>query len=195
MALSRILLTCMLLAVAATGTWSQGRNVLTIGGGYSFANIEDIDTDGTGFRINVTYETYRPGESFTHGVGFGYINVGASRDSSTGLLGAQNFTVDYTVSSLPIYYAPKFMFGGESFKGFVHGALGIQLSFLQRTGSATGDVSSSDFGFYGGAGAGIMLLVSETVFISAEYEWAYLTNSYYRDGFMNSAMAGVGFRF
>ena len=31
-------------------------NMLTISGGYSFANIEDTDIKGTGFRINGLYE-------------------------------------------------------------------------------------------------------------------------------------------
>jgi hypothetical protein len=40
-----------------------------------------------------------------------------------------------------------------------------------------------------------MLNLGEKAFITAEYEWAYMSNSFYRDGFINSAMAGIGFKF
>ena len=31
--------------------------------------------------------------------------------------------------------------------------------------------------------------------VNLEYEWAYLSNSWYRDGFINSVMLGLGFKF
>ena len=57
-----------------------------------------------------------------------------------------------------------------------------------------GDVETQDTGFYGGASLGAMYSFNEKVFINAEYEWTYLSNSYYRDGEVQSAMIGLGFR-
>jgi len=53
-------------------------------------------------------------------------------------------------------------------------------------------VTANDFGFYGGGGAGLMYFVNESVFINAEYEVAYMTNSFYRNGVMNSVLLGIG---
>ena len=58
-----------------------------------------------------------------------------------------------------------------------------------------GDFSTSDSGFYGGLALGAMFNVSSTVFLNAEYEWAYLSNYYYKDGNINSIMGGIGIRF
>jgi len=37
--------------------------------------------------------------------------------------------------------------------------------------------------------------INEKIYINAEYEWAYMSNTYYLDGFVNSAMGGIGMRF
>ena len=57
------------------------------------------------------------------------------------------------------------------------------------------DIDTGDSGFYGGLGTGITINISELVLMNLEYEWAYLSNSWYRDGFMNSVMLGIGFKF
>ena len=163
------------------------QNMFTLSGGYSFATIEDTDHKATGWRINGLYE-FNPVEGkFAHGVSFGYINVTSNYNELTG------GSVESKISSIPVYYAPKVMFGNDKIKGFIKGALGAQWSFLKRT--AVLEVTDNDFGFYGGGGGGLMFNVTEKVFINAEYEIAWLSNSYYKDGWMNTAMGGIGLRF
>ena len=53
-------------------------NMVTLSGGYSFANIEDTDIKGTGWRINGLYELNPMGGKFAHGFSFGYIGLTAS---------------------------------------------------------------------------------------------------------------------
>jgi hypothetical protein len=161
-------------------------NMITISGGYSFANIEDTDKKGTGWRINGLYEMNPIGGMFAHGISIGYINL-----SSTGTVLQQ--TVKSTVGSLPVYYAPKVMFGNDKIKGFIKGALGFQYAWLKR--EAVVNLSDNDFGFYGGGGAGIMIFINENIFINGEYEIAWASNSWYKDGWMNTAMGGIGFKF
>jgi hypothetical protein len=168
------------------GTSAQ-ENMMTISGGYAFANIEDAANQGTGWRVNGLYEFNPAAGPFAHGVSFGYISI--SSEDEEGALAAT-----YKINSFPIYYAPKFMFGSEKFKGFVKGALGMQFAGLKRTGTAT-ELSDNDFGFYGGGGAGFMVLLGDKFFINAEYEIAWASNSFYKDGWMNTAMGGIGIRF
>jgi hypothetical protein len=156
----------------------------TLSGGYVFTNVEDVDVNATGFRINALYEFVPMGGNFAHGFSVGFLQTKAS--SSAG--------ADYTLNSWPIYYAPKFSFGGDKIKGFVKGALGVHSSGYTRTGQL-GDLESRDFGFYGGAGAGVMIFIKEKLFLNAEYEWAYLSNSYYKDGFVNTIQGGIGIKF
>ena len=161
-------------------------NILTLSGGYSFATIEDTDIKGTGFRINGLYE-YNPNEGkFAHGFSFGYIGLKAEETIGQA-------TQKYTINSFPIYYAPKVMFGSEKVKAFIKGALGMQFAGLKKEGLVS--LSDNDLGFYGGGGAGVMLFIKSNIFINAEYEIAWASNSWYKDGWMNTAGGGIGFKF
>ncbi len=161
--------------------------MLTVSYGDVSTDYEDASTDASGWRLNLSYETGAKGGSVLHGIAIGYIETTA--DITTGLQ-----TSHYKLESLPIYYAPKFLFGKKAFKGFLKGALGMHFSKYKRSGAA-GDLETSDTGFYGGASLGAMYMFNEKIFINAEYEWAYLSNSYYRDGEVTSAMIGLGTRF
>jgi len=162
------------------------QNVFTISGGYSFATIEDTDIKGTGYRINGLFE-FNPNEGkFAHGFSIGFIGLKAEDAVGQGVQ-------YYTINSFPIYYAPKVMFGSDKVKLFIKGALGTQIAGLKKEGLVT--FSDTDFGFYGGGGAGVMLFIKSNIFINAEYEIAYASNGWYKDGWMNTAMGGLGFKF
>jgi len=176
----------LFLVVFSIKGFSQ-ENMVTLSGGYSFATIEDTDIKATGFRINGLYEFNPMGGMFAHGIAFGYIGLSATE----GILGSQS--VDYKINSFPLYYAPKVMFGNEKVKAFVKGALGMQFAGLKKEGLV--NLSDSDFGFYGGGGAGFMFFIKDNIFINGEYEIAWASNSWYKDGWMNSAMGGIGFKF
>lgn len=166
--------------------WAQ-ENRIKLSAGYVFENIEEIDTDASGFRINGIYE-FNPNEGiYAHGIAFGYARTSATYTSFLQ-------TTDYKFNTIPVYYAPKVIFGKGAFRGYLKGAIGLHFMFLNRTG-ALGDLSDSDMGFYGGASAGLMYQISDKIFADIEYEWAYVSNTFYRDAFINSAMAGIGFRF
>ncbi|MCU0363399.1 MAG: hypothetical protein MUE32_08580, partial [Bacteroidales bacterium] len=121
-----------------------------------------------------------------HGFSFGYIGLKA--EETVGQV-----VQEYTINSFPIYYAPKVMFGGEKAKLFVKGALGMQYAGLKKEGLII--MSDVDWGFYGGGGAGVMLFLKSNIFINAEYEIAWASNSWYKDGWMNTASGGLGFKF
>ena len=161
-------------------------NMVTISGGYSFANIEDTDVKGAGWRINGLYELNPMGGMLAHGISIGYINLSASET-------VLQEEVINTIGSLPVYYAPKVMFGNAKIKGFIKGALGFQYAWLKREAIVT--ITSKDFGFYGGGGAGIMLFLKENIFINAEYEIAWASNNSYKDGWISTAGGGIGFKF
>ena len=184
--MKRILIITFLLSLMLNAAWSQ-ENMLTLTGGYAWASLEESDSSPTGFRINGIYE-FNPNEgNFSHGLSIGYIGT---KSDSAGVTG-----VEYKLNNWPIYYAPKVMFGnGDKFKAFVRGALGMHFSGYKRTTNLL-EVSSNDSGFYGGLAAGLMIFVKENVFLNAEYEWAYLSNSFYQNGFMNTANFGIGFKF
>jgi hypothetical protein len=186
-----ILIATLILMVYAA--FSQ-QNLITVSGGYSFAKIDagelvssDVTVKATGWRINGLYE-FNPNEGkVAYGFSMGYISLSGSDDSGLD-------TAEYKVSTIPIYFAPKFIFGNETIKGFIKGALGVQSARLERTGVA-GSIEASDFGFYGGVSAGLMVFLNEMIFLNAEYEFAYMSNSYYADGLLNSVMLGIGVKF
>jgi hypothetical protein len=173
------------LALLSLKAFSQ-ENMVTVSGGYSFANIEDSDTKGTGWRINGLFEFSPMAGKFAHGISVGYINLSNSET-------AQQQTVKNTVGSLPVFYAPKVMFGNDKIKAFVKGALGFQYAWLKR--EAVANITDNDFGFYGGGGVGIMIFLKENIFINGEYEIAWASNNWYKDGWINTAGGGIGFKF
>jgi hypothetical protein len=174
-----------LLVLLSMKAFSQ-ENAVTLSGGYSFATIEDTDIKGTGFRINGLYELNPMGGKFAHGISFGYIGLKAEETVGQSVQ-------KYTINSYPIYYAPKVMFGSDKIKAFIKGALGVQFAGLKKEGIVS--LSDNDFGFYGGGGGGVMLFIKSNIFINAEYEIAWASNNWYKDGWMNTAMGGIGFKF
>jgi len=177
---------------AAVVAFSQS-NLVSLSGGYSWAKVDDSeniqddpDIKGTGWRINGAYDYVNYKGNFSYGCAAGYISVSADYKGVAD-------TAEYTVSTVPFYFVPKYLFGKEKIQGFIKLAIGGQSARLKRKGQA-GEVKANDFGFYGGGGAGLMIFVKENVFINAEYEIAYMTNSFYRNGLMNSALFGIGLK-
>lgn len=175
-----LVIAVMLISVSAL---KAQENRFTLSGGYVFTNIENVDANATGFRINGLYEFVPMGGNLSHGFSVGFLQTKA-----TSSLGAE-----YTLNSWPIYYAPKYSFGNDKIKGFIKGALGTHSSGYTRTLQT--EISDHGWGFFGGAGAGVMIFVKDKLFLNVEYEWAYLSNTYYRDGFVNTIQGGIGFKF
>lgn len=192
--MKQLFITLALVSIAFIGV-SQN-NMVSLSGGWVWVNIddseyftEDPNIKGSGWRINGTYDYNPNGGNVAYGFTVGYISASASYTDNT-----DEETTDYSITSIPFYFAPKFMFGSDRVKGFVKLALGAQSATMKKTGAGA-DLTVSDFGFYGGIGAGLMVFVSEKVFLSGEYEFAYVTNNYYRNGVMQSATIGIGIRF
>ena len=171
-----------LFAMAVVVSHAQ-ENRFTLSGGYVLANLAETDLSASGWRINGLYEFLAPGEKLAHGFSVGYMATQA-----------EGAAVTYKVSSLPVYYAPKFLFGEKSLKGFVKGAIGWQFSTINREGSVVRP-SDKDNGFYTGLSVGGMKEIDERISINMEYEWAFMYNGFYRNGLINSIMLGVGYRF
>lgn len=191
--MKRLIITLSIACIAFYG-FSQ-ENLLSISGGYAFANVddseyftEDPNIKGSGWRINGTYDFNRNEGPIAYGFSVGYISVSADYS------GAADTLTEYTINTVPFYFAPKYLFGNETFRGFIKLAIGAQSANLKRT-TPTAEITANDFGFYGGAGAGIMINVHEMIFLNVEYEIAYMQNNYYRNGMMQTVMGGIGVRF
>ena len=183
--MKRNLIFTLLLFFSITA-WSQENRVI-ISYGYEWANVTDFDDPATGWRINGVYEFNQMDGKFAHGLNFAYTSVSATKT-------VQGTEVKSTVSSIPLYYAPKFIIGSGKVKPFIKGALGTQWAKLKREGA--GELTANSFGFYGGGGGGLEIGLSEKLFINAEYEIAYVSNTYYEGGgWLQSAMFGLGFKF
>ena len=168
---------------------SAQESSITLSGGYSFGNIELSDESTSGWRINAYYE-FGHKSNFSHGVSIGYIST---KVSTYKLVDSE---AELKSGHLPIYYSPKYVFGkSETFEPFIKGALGMHVSTYDFEFALIEEIiDTADLGFYGGLGAGLSINVNSKVLINLEYEWAYLSDSWYRDGFSNSLMIGVGFK-
>jgi hypothetical protein len=172
----------VLLLLAAAGIYGQDNRV-SLTGGYSFAIIKDVDTQGSGWNFHGLYEFNRVGDNLAHGVSIGVIHFTASADDRSA-----------EVTTWPVCYAPKLLFGSGAFKAFVKVAVGLHTTKVINKGPAL-TTDDMDFGFFGGLGAGVEYLFNEKFFVNAEYELAFLSNSYYQDGMINNISLGLGLRF
>lgn len=177
MRVTLVFLTFCFASITAVGQ----ENLISINGGYAMANLDDADANTTGYKVSLSYEQNLYEGHASHGAVVGYISTKASVNQA-----------EYEINSWPIYYVPKYLFGGGSFRGFIKGAVGIHFSNYKKTGILT--ITDDNIGFYGGAGLGAVQTIN-SLFISLEYEGAYMGNSGFRDGFMNTVMLGVGLKF
>jgi hypothetical protein len=162
--------------------------MFTVSYGWANLNPEESDKSADGFRINGLYEFNPTQGKIAHGLNIGYVLT--KYEQST-----QATTTDFSFRSWPIYYAPKVLLGNsDKFKGFLKGALGVHFSKYSSEGTAL-SLESNDTGFYGGLGVGGILFLQENLFLNLEYEWAYQTNYYTGNAFLNTAQLGIGFRF
>ncbi len=128
--------------------------------------------------------------NFSHGFSLGYISTNVTVNETP------NSESELKSGHWPMYYVPKYTFGeSESFRPFVKGAVGIHFSDYDYDLPLGGEINTADFGSYGGLGAGISIIIKSKVLINMEYEWAFLSNSWYKNGFINSVMLGVGLKF
>jgi hypothetical protein len=162
-------------------------NWITVNGGYAFGKVEDTEGKLTGYRISLSYEKNAYEGKMVHGMVVGYIATEGSA------IGSLNQTFNYKLSSIPIYYMPKYILGSGNFKGFLKGAVGLHISDIEKTGIVIVEQGDA-VGFYLGLGAGAMYTIKK-IFISVEYEWAFAANSFYHNGFINSATLGLGIKF
>ena len=70
----------------------------------------------------------------------------------------------------------------------------MQFSTVKLKVGSNDETVSTDAGLYAGLGAGLTKTFSYKVSGILDYEWSYLSNSYYRDGFLHSFNLGVNFR-
>lgn len=184
-------LTILALLAFSAGVWAQ-ENMVSVSYGFEWANMDVSDSQARGWRLNGVYEFNPGGGQLAHGIGFGYASVSA--DYSTNEGGSITTDVNAKVSTVPIYYAPKFILGSGKAKPFVKGAIGTHFSKLTTT-TSSGSADANGMGFYGGGGGGLMVSVKDNIFLNAEYEIAWLSNSYYEGGWLQSALIGIGVKF
>jgi hypothetical protein len=174
----------LLLTISAFNIAQAQDRAFTISYGDVTSDVEDTSVEATGWRVDLLFE-HQAGK-LTHGFGIGYIETKADYTSA-----AQ--TTNYKLKSLPFYYAPKFLLGKKAFKGFIKGAIGLQFSEFTRSG-ALGDLTADDAGLYAGVSLGVRFNFNPKVFMNLEYEWDYLSDSYYKDDYTESIILGIGFK-
>jgi hypothetical protein len=172
---------------------SAQNGFVVISGGKIWGDVEGALHKPKGGGGVLTFEVKPKTGKFVHGFSFGFTWSGYEITHPVyGYPEVQNLGI----TSGLVYYAPKLLIGNGSFKGFFKGAIGMHFSKLAETMTLSqGGLSTNDNGFYCAIGAGIMQEISPKVFVNLDYGFSYTTNSFYRDGIINSLMLGVGISF
>ena len=168
------------LFIGAVSMVNGQENIGLLQGGYASGNGSAAPT---GYKINAAWEFQPMGDRWTMGGSVGYISVSAKEAGNS-----------FDVSSVPICFVSRIMFGGQSFKAFVRGSLGTHISTLSYSGAVV-STSESQWGMVGGIGGGLMYYTSEAMFLSADYEWLWISNAFANSGSIGTASLGIGFKF
>jgi hypothetical protein len=171
--------------------------MITVNGGYAFTKIDREQTYSTttalktqGFRTDVLYEFIPEGQPVAYGFLVGYAGLYANESFSS----YPNQKAEYRIYTIPVAFAPKVFFGSGRVKAFIKVDIGMQFSGIKRTGIPI-EIKANDFGFLLGAGGGGMVNLTDKLFLTLEYNIDWITNGYYQDGWLNSALLGVGMKF
>lgn len=172
----------MAILLASIGVNAQ-ENIAVLQGGYSTGLGNAAGTQPSGFKINASWEFQPSGDKWTMGGSLGYVRLSGSEAGS-----------DYGLSAVPICFVSRIMFGGESFRFFARGQLGTHISTISYSGALL-STNDTQVGMSAGLGGGVMYFASESMFLSAEYEWLWLSNAFANTGSIGTGALGVGYRF
>lgn len=166
----------LLLFVSSYGQENLG----LLQGGYS---IGHGSIQPAGFKINASWEFQPTGDNWTMGGSLGYMRLSGTESGS-----------DFGLTTVPICFVGRMMFGGDSFKFFIRGQGGTHISTISYSGALLSK-NDTQWGMALGLSGGLMFFPGEKTFLSAEYEGLWLSNSFANTGTIGTAALGVGFRF
>lgn len=183
--MGRVLLFFAIMAWSNLGMAQETK--FSLGGGYAFAKGQQSKERGTGYRVNAMYEVHPYRSMVSHGFALSYATTSAD-------FVRNNNDFVQEITHIPFTYTPKLMFSEEDSKAYLKGALGLQYSMSNVTGTSSVR-KENGFGFYGGMAGGIELAISYFAFITMEYELGYLSNSFLDNGLLHTAQIGLGVKF
>jgi len=172
----------LLLLAAGSQAYAQ-ENLFLIQGGSAGTSGSTVGTSLTGLKVNAAWEFQPMGDKWTMGGSIGYVQLSADLPNG-----------NVKVTSIPIAFVGRYMVGGEKFKGFLRGSVGTQISSASYTGALVSP-SNSQWGMTASIAGGIMYWASDKIFISAEYEFLWLSNAIADSGSVGCVLGGIGYRF
>jgi hypothetical protein len=169
-----------------------GSSLLIMNVGFTMASPEDNDNDLHGNTFSVNYEASNYEGNLAGGVSIGYMITSADSTTASGETVSRLNSVSY--STFPIILYGRYLFGTDQFKGYIGAGFGIQFSNVKfYTNNA--QVEGTDSGVLIGGMAGINYFFNDKVFVNANYNLSWLSNSYYKDGMIQTITFGLGFQF
>ena len=162
--------------------YAQSNVILS--GGWVTASPDDSDTSVDGFKVGGQFERVVGDNKGAVGLEISYLGFKETRDLATTKFHAW-----------PIDVYGKYFLGKSKLQGYLKGLAGVQFFTAKAEGTTNGgDATTKDFGFSVGAGAGANFNVNEKLFLNVDYEFLYLTNSFYNNGITNAVTLGLGFK-
>jgi len=177
------LLLSITLMITSGGLFAQ-ENIILLQGGPASGNGS---ASPTGYRIAAAWEFQPAGEWWTMGASLGMVKLSASQTILSS-------TSTFDVTTIPICFVSRLTFGGEKVKAFVRGQLGTHISTISYSGSIS-LASESQWGMAAGISPGVMFWVSPKVFLGADYEWLWISNTFENSGSVGIASGSLGLKF
>jgi outer membrane protein W len=172
-------------ALVSFAAFSQPGSFI-LSGGWATAHPDNSNDSFSGYKIGGQWEKTMGINPWAVGAAVNYLHF---KESGTG---AVNLTKKYY--SIPVTFYGKYLIGKDKkLQGYLKAAGGFQFSGI-RLENQNSDTKDNDIGFALGTGAGVYYTLSEKMFFNVDYEFLYLTNSWYNNGIVNSVSLGLGFK-
>lgn len=160
---------------------TKAQHFILLGGGYSFASIEDTSANASGFKINMEYEYLTWKKQLAVGFQVAYHQVKTEK-SSTGR--------NIKFKAVPFAGYLKYYIGKDKLRGYVKGLFGLQSSRYEFEGP-NASTQSWDIGLIAGGGIGGALKLNDKLRLLLDYELDWYNNSYYRELTANTISLGL----
>ena len=156
----------------------NGSTIIQIG----YANMvpKGVDVSLDGVALNLSYEYLNLKKILAYGFSVSYLEGTGSET-----------TANYKYHTWPITFMAKGFLGGEKFRGYIRGQIGVQSTTAQRETSLLQSKVWST-GLTAGGGLGFNYVLSERIFLNLEYNANWLDSNIYDSQLIHAITLGIG---
>ena len=168
--------------------YEEGASFIILNLGYALAKSQESNNTLNMWGFDVLFERVVTGGEHGIGISLGYYGAEDEFTTSAG-------KTKQTYVTTPAFVTYRWLFGGgEKFRGYVGGGLGIGLHSRETSVDGVSLFKDRNSGIALAGAAGADLSISKAVFLGLGYKLTWYGNSFFENDITNTFNIAVGFR-